>query len=201
MLPLSKASKVFKRTPVTKFTPHEYLAIEQVSAIKHEYYDGGIYERVSASADHALIQANLTATLGQQLQKTPCRVYSSDLRIGVQEINFYTYPDLSIVCGRLEFDSRSTTTLINPIVLVEVLSRSTRAYDRGNKFKFYKQIPSLQEYILVESERAHVEVLQRSGQRWNIEIYDGADAMMIHNRFKLEIPLRQVYDQVSWFKG
>ncbi len=192
---------MLQRDPITEFTPEQYLALEEASATKHEYYDGKIYDMAGGSGDHALIQANLTIAVGQLLQKTPCRVYSSDLRIGVEEIDLYTYPDLTVVYGGLKYDSRSKTTATNPIILVEVLSPSTRAYDRGDKFRFYKQIASLQEYVIVESERAHVEVLQRVGQRWDIEMYDGMDAELVLASLKLSVSLRQIYDQVSWFKG
>lgn len=192
---------MLKRAPLTHFTVQEYLAFEDASETKHEYYDGRIYDMAGSMPEHARIQANLTFRLNQQLENTPCSVFSSDLRVGVEQIDLFTYPDLSIVCGELEFDSRSDVTVTNPIVLVEVLSRSTRAYDRGDKFKFYKKIPSLQEYVLVDSERAHVEVLSRVGRRWEIEIHNDAEAVMVLKSIKCKVSLRQVYDKVSWFKG
>lgn len=192
---------MLKRPPLTDFKPDEYLAFEEASETKHEYFDGKIYDMAGGTPEHALVQANLIAVIHQSLRNSPCRVFSSDLRVSVESIDLYTYPDVSIVCGSLEYDSRSKTTVTNPSVLIEVLSPTTRVYDRGDKFKFYKQIPSLQEYVIVESERAHVEVLQRAGQRWDIEIYDGTDAEFVLEALHLKIPLRQVYEQVSWFKG
>ncbi len=192
---------MLKRLPTTHFTVQEYLAFEDASETKHEYYDGKIYDMAGSMPEHALIQMNLGGELRQQLKTTPCRVYSSELRIGVREIDLYTYPDLTIVCGELEHDPLSEMTVLNPIVLVEVLSRSTRAYDRGDKFKFYKKIPTLQEYVLVDSERVHVEVLSRVGRRWEIEIHNDADAVMVLEAIKCKVSLRDVYDKVTWFKG
>ncbi len=191
---------MLKREAVSHFTVHEYFAFEDASQTRHEYYDGKIYDMAGGTPEHALIQANLVAQIHGQLEPTPCSVFSSELRIGVEGIDYFTYPDMSVVCGNLEYDSRNELTVTNPIVLVEVLSRSTRAYDRGDKFKFYKQIPSLQEYILVDSERAHVEVLSRAGRRWNIEIYDDSNAVIVLKVISCKIPMRQVYDKVSWFK-
>jgi Uma2 family endonuclease len=193
-----KVIAMIQRDPVTHFTPDEYLAIEEVSKTKHEYVNGKIYARESGTADHALIQVTITMAVFPYLRGTSCRIFSSDLRVGVEKADMYTYPDLSVVCSGLRYDARSNTTITNPTVLVEVLSPTTQAYDRGDKFKFYKQIPSLQEYVIVEAERPHVEVLQRFGQRWDIEMYDGLDAVVILNSLKIEIPLRQIYEKVSW---
>lgn len=192
---------MLKRAQVNYFTPEEYLAYEDVSQTKHEYCGGRIYDMAGSSPDHALIQANLTVALGLQLRGSPCRVFASELRISVIDIDLFTYPDLSIVCGALEFDPRSSVSVTNPSVLVEVLSRSTRANERGEKFKFYKHISSLQEYVLVDSERPHVEILRRAGRRWNIELFDGADATIVLESIACQIQMRQIYEQVSWFKG
>src|SRR5262249_29118995 len=140
---------------------------------------------------------NLSLELGQQLRGTPCDIFSSDLRIGVQDVAFFTYPDLSVICGELEYDPRSNTTVTNPTVIVEVLSPSTHKYDRGDKFKFYKQIPSLQEYVLVESERLHVEVLRRVGKRWTIDMYQEHDARVALKSLDCRVALRDIYAQVS----
>lgn len=191
---------MLKRMPVNKFTVQEYLAFEDASLTKHEYYDGKVYDMAGGMPDHALIAMNLGIEIGQQLKGSPCRIFSSDLRVGVEAIDFFTYPDLTIVCGELELLPESKMTVTNPIVLVEVLSPSTRAHDRGDKFKFYKQISSLQQYVLVDSERLHVEVLTRSGRRWEIEIYDDLDAVAILKSIACKISLRQIYNKVSWLK-
>lgn len=191
---------MLKRTPVNKFTVQEYLAFEDASLTKHEYYDGKVYDMAGGMPEHAAIQVNLSTELNVQLRGTPCRVFSSDLRVGVEMVDFFTYPDITVICGKLEVDPRSDSIVTNPVLLIEVLSPSTRANDRGDKFKFYKQIPSLQEYVLVDSERAHIEVLSRVGRRWNIEIYDDTKATILLKSISCKISMGAVYDKVTWFK-
>lgn len=190
---------MLRRSLATHFTPQQYLALEGVSETKHEYYDGKIYNMAGGTPDHNLVALNIGATLRQQLESTPCRVFGSDMRVLVEAEELYTYPDVSVVCGKLLYDPSSNTTLTNPLVLVEVLSPSTRKYDRGDKFKFYKKIPSLREVILVEADRPHVELLRRAPRgEWTIEIYTGLDAFMILKAAPCEIPLRQIYSKVTW---
>lgn len=190
---------MLKRSVETKFTAEQYLALEDVSETKHEYYDGVIYNMAGGTPDHNLISMNIGAALNRHLEATPCRVFDSDMRILVEDEELYTYPDVSVVCGKLQFAPKSKLTLINPLILVEVMSPSTRAYDRGQKFKFYKKIRSLQELMLVEADRAHVEVLRRiSRGQWTIEIYNGLDAVAALNSIECEISLRQIYAKVTW---
>lgn len=190
---------MLKRAPTLKFTAEQYLALEEHSETKHEFYNGKIYDMAGGTPDHSLLQGNLVTLLNQQLRATPCRVFSSDMRLFIEESGLYTYPDLSVVCGKLQFAPKSKTTITNPILLVEVLSESTRTYDRGAKFKFYKQIPSLQEYLLVESERAHAEVLRRAARgQWTIDIYDGLEAVAVLHSVPCKIPLAELYAKVSW---
>jgi Uma2 family endonuclease len=190
---------MLKRKPTTRFTAEQYLALEEHSETKHEFYNGMIYDMAGGSADHSLLQIRLGRMLDSQLENTPCRVFSSDMRVMSAESELYTYPDLSVVCGKIQFSPKSKTTITNPILIVEILSESTRADDRGDKFNFYKQLPALEEYVLVESERAHVEVFHRSSQaEWTIEMFDGLDAIAALHSVRCEIPLNQLYAKVSW---
>lgn len=190
---------MLKRSVETEFTAEQYLALEDVSETKHEYYDGVIYNMAGGTPDHNLISTNMSTALNNALADTPCRVFDSDMRILVEEEDLYTYPDVSVVCGKLQLAPKSKLTLTNPLVLVEVMSPSTRAYDRGQKFKFYKKIRSLQELVLVESDRAHVEVLRRVPRgQWTIDIYNGLDAVAVLKSIECEIPLRQIYAKVTW---
>ncbi len=190
---------MFKRSIATEFSAEQYLALEEVSDTKHEYFDGKIYNMAGGTPDHNLVAMNIDAALSRALEETPCRVFGSDMRVLVQDDELYTYPDISVVCEKMQLDPQSKTTIMNPILLVEVLSPSTRAYDRGAKFKFYKKIRSLQQVVLVESERAHVEVLKRSARgQWTIEMYNGLDAVAVLSSLHCELPLRQVYAKVSW---
>jgi Uma2 family endonuclease len=166
------------RPAKTTFTPAEYLAMEEPAEYKSEYYDGEIFAMAGGTANHSTIALSFGAELLQILKSKPCRVYNSDVRLLIQGSGLYTYPDLTIVCGKIEYMPRRKDTITNPILLVEILSESTRAY-RGQKFNFYKPIPSLQEYVLVESEQPRVECYQRGdGDKWTVEMYDGLDAAM-----------------------
>ncbi|MBI4672011.1 MAG: Uma2 family endonuclease [Chloroflexi bacterium] len=190
---------MLKRSLATEFTAEQYLALEDVSDTKHEFYDGKIYDMAGGTPDHNLVSANMITALNNALAQTPCRVFDSDMRILIEDEELYTHPDVSVVCGKMQFDPKSKSTLTNPIVLVEAMSPSTRAYDRGAKFKFYKKIPSLQELVLVESERAHVEVLRRIPRgQWTIEIYNDLDAVAVLKTIEGEISLRQIYAKVTW---
>ncbi|MBI4671805.1 MAG: Uma2 family endonuclease [Chloroflexi bacterium] len=189
---------MYQRAPTVEFTVHEYLAFEEASETKHEYYDGKIYDMAGGSPDHNLISVNIGAALSEALRKTPCRVFSSDMRVLIEALDLYTYPDVSVVCGKLEYDRRSKTTITNPLILVEVLSPSTRTYDRGDKVAFYKRIPSLQEILLVEAERPHVQILRHSARRWTARDIIGLDATVALHAAPCEISLRQIYDKATW---
>ena len=140
--------------PKPSLTPQEYLARERRATEKSEYYRGEIFAMAGASFEHSLIKDNLARESGNQLKDKPCRVITSDLRIKVNATGLYTYPDAVIVCDEPKFEDAQVDTLLNPRVIVEVLSDSTEKYDRGGKFAHYRQIPSLQEYVLVAQDRA-----------------------------------------------
>lgn len=180
------------------YTPAEYLAMEEVAEYKSEYYDGKIYAMSGGTGDHSLVQGNLITSLNQFLRAKPCRVFTSDMRVLVESSTFYTYPDVSVVYGKVQYPPGRKDILLNPTVIFEVLSESTRRYDRTKKFEFYKQIVSLQEYILVESTRPHIEYLHRVGRRWAVEMYNGLDSVLKLESLDCEIPFDQVYGKVSW---
>jgi Uma2 family endonuclease len=181
-----------------KFTPAEYLAMEQAAHYKSEYFGGDIFAMSGGTADHSKIAGNFIHRFNELLETKPCDVFTSDMRLHVESDDLYTYPDLMVICGKLQFVERRNDTVTNPILIVEVLSESTRDYDRGAKFNSYKQIPSLQEYVLVESEFARVECYRREGDKWTIETYDGLDAGARFESLSCEIPLRRIYHKVSW---
>lgn len=184
------------------YTPAEYLAMEEVAEYKSEYFDGKIYAMSGGTGDHSLIQGNLIGLLNEfrRGKRKPCRVYTSDMRVLVEQSTFYTYPDVILVCGRVQFSSGRNDVLINPTLIIEVLSESTRKYDRGAKFEFYKQISSLQGYILVESTRPHVERYRRVGRKWESETYNGLEAQFTLDLLDSEVTLERIYEQVSWLE-
>src|SRR5258707_11211141 len=135
--------------PQKRYTPQEYLALERAAPFKSEYYRGEIFAMAGATRQHCRIGANLVARVDEQLRSTPCEAFGSDLRVRVLPTGLYTYPDVTVACGELEFEDRAGDTLLNPKAIFEVLSESTEAYDRGKKFDHYRHIPSLTEYVLV----------------------------------------------------
>ncbi len=145
----------------------EYLAAEEKSDVKHEWLNGEIIEMPRGigepmrPGEHARLAASLIQHLANALKGKPCKVYSSDLRVKVEETGLCTYPDVSVACGHVETAADDRHALINPIVLVEVLSESSEAYDRGEKFSHYRRIPSLQEYVLVSQKSKRLEVFRR----------------------------------------
>jgi len=121
------------------------------------------------------------------------------MRLHIERSGLYTYPDVMVICGKIELVKNRNDTVTNPTLLVEVLSESTREYDRGAKFNFYKQIPSLREYVVVESENPHVECYRRTtGDQWLVEMHDDLDATVTLESVACEIPLQRIYSKVSW---
>lgn len=182
------------------YTPEEYLAMERAAATKHEYFNGRIYAMSGAHRNHVRIATNLIILLGTQLRGRPCEVFHSDMRVRVSGTGLYTYPDVSALCGEPEFEDGEVDVLLNPTVLVEVLSKSTEAYDRGGKFDHYRTIPTLQEYVLFEQDRARAEHRVRkgeSGDRWGLTMVRGLDATLELPAIGCVLALRDVYDRVE----
>jgi Uma2 family endonuclease len=143
--------------PKTGYTPEEYLAFERSCEAKHEYYNGEIFAMSGASKWHVLIVTNLIYELQSQVKDGPCQVYSTDLRVRVAPAGLYTYPDVILVCDEPRFSDEQEDTLLNPAMIIEVLSESTKDYDRGGKFEQYRTIESFVEYLLIAQDRPHVE--------------------------------------------
>ncbi len=187
---------------VKKFTPAEYLTLERSASYRSEYFQGEIFAMAGGSPRHSLIQTNLTAELRQALKGARCTAYNSDLRILVHPTGLYTYPDASIVCGPLELADGQQDVVLNPTVLFEVLSDSTEAYDRGQKFGHYRQIESLREYVLVSQSEVLVERYQRNPDNtWTLTESRGIDAQLSLNSVGITIPLLEIYDKVDFSKA
>jgi Uma2 family endonuclease len=153
--------------PKRRLTPQEYLAIERKAEFKSEFFDGEMFAMAGATREHTLISGNVHADVHNQLRGRDCEVYQSDMRVKVSPTGLYTYPDVSVVCGKPQFEDAEVDTLLNPKVIVEVLSESTEGYDRGKKFQHYRNISSLMEYVLIAQDSPHVEVHTRQAEgRW-----------------------------------
>jgi len=146
----------------------EYVRIEAMSAIRHEWLDGSVWAMAGGTPDHAAVAVNVSTQLATQLRGRPCRVYGSDLRLRVRATGLATYPDVTVICGRVQFDQRdsSRTTAVNPRLVVEVLSPSTEVYDRGEKLEHYKKVPGLEEILLVAHDARRVDVWRRHKGGW-----------------------------------
>jgi Uma2 family endonuclease len=157
------------RARLHAYTYADYLAHESASNVKHEYLDGEIYAMAGGTPEHASLAVAIASSLRNQLAGRSCRVFSSDLRVRVVGTGLTTYPDVSVVCGPLERDPESQETVLNPTVLVEVLSDGTERYDRGEKFEHYKRIPAFQEYVLASQKEPRIEVWRRQGDSWTYQ--------------------------------
>ncbi len=157
------------RAPSHRYTWRQYLELERDSAIKHEFFAGRIYAMAGGTPEHSALAVAVVSALYLQHQVKPCRVFNSDLRIRVLATGLSTYPDVSVVCGELQSDPEGgRTTVVNPVVIAEVLIDSTEEYDRGTKFEHYQLIPSFREYVLVSHRERLVEVFRRTdGASWN----------------------------------
>ena len=181
------------------YTPAEYLALEHEAETKHELVNGEIFAMSGGSPAQSRIAFNLTGQLSMALAGGPCRGYTSDLRVRVPETDLYTYPDLTVVCGEPEFDPNDSYTLLNPTLIVEVLSPSTEAWDRGGKFAHYRRISSLQEYLLVSSDRPLLERYLRQGtggEEWLLTAVDSFQGVLALQSVPVRLALGQVYDDV-----
>jgi Uma2 family endonuclease len=178
-------------------TESEYLTLERASSTRHEFYHGRVYAMTGASEAHNLIVGNTLAALHAQLRRTPCRIYPSDMRVKVAATGLYTYPDLSIVCGPPQFTDDAQDTLLNPLVIIEVLSPSTERYDRGMKFQHYRTIEALLDYVLIAQDQQRIEHFARqTGGQWLLEEITKPDGVCTLSAVAATIILDDVYEKV-----
>jgi Uma2 family endonuclease len=187
-----------------KTKPHygfeDYLAAERAQAEnKHEYVDGEVFAMTGASFNHNLIVLNLGSELRSQLKDRPCHVLPSDMRVRIEAANAGKYPDLVALCDPPSFHDERHDVLLNPTLIVEILSRSTEAYDRGGKFAIYRRLPSLKEYALVSQDRPLVEVYSRqSDGRWLLGETEGLDAEVAFESLGCRVLMREIYNKVDF---
>lgn len=184
-------------TPLTRLQEQQYLEIERAAQQRSECFRGEMLAIPHGTVNHARIQRNLLIAIGGRLAAV-CEAFGSDLRIKVESSGLYTYPDLSIVCGPIAYLDQRKDTILNPSVLIEVLSPSTESYDRGRKFQHYQTIATLREYILVSQSEMRVERFSRSGDTWTLRTYAGSDAVMCIDAAGLVVPLQEIYQRVEF---
>jgi Uma2 family endonuclease len=184
-----------------RYTPQEYLALERRAAFKSEYLDGQIFAMAGASRAHNLVTGNIGRLLGTQLRDRECEVYASDMRVCVSETGLYTYPDVVAVCGTPEFQDDELDVLLNPTLIVEVLSPSTQSYDRTKKFDHYRSLESLQEYVLVSQDEVRVERFTRSGGAWSMSVSSRLGETVRLSSIGCDVPLNEIYAKVAFPEG
>ncbi|MBA3693931.1 MAG: Uma2 family endonuclease [Acidobacteria bacterium] len=181
-------------------SPEEYLALERKAVVRHEYFDGEIYEMAGASEEHATISSNVNASLNFQLKKRPCKSYQSDLRVHIPATNLYTYPDVVVVCGKPQLlEDAHLDTLLNPTLIIEVLSPSTADYDKGAKFDYYRTLESLREYVLVWQDKKRVaRYTKQIDGSWLLRDFIGEDAEINLDSIDCTLSIEDIYDKVDF---
>jgi len=184
--------------PKPRITPEEYLALERAAETKSEYFNGEMFAMAGARYAHNLIIGNVIATLHAQLRRRDCTVSASDLRVKVSPTGLYTYPDVVVVCGKPQLEDEHLDTLLNPKVIIEVLSESTADYDRGRKFEHYRTIDSLVEYVLIAQDKPHVEhFLRQSPSQWLFSETNRLDDTIALTSIDCQLSLAELYAKVD----
>ena len=181
-----------------RLTPGQYLALERKSPVKHEYYDGEMFAMARATRRHSFIAGNLHGEIRVQLRDRPCEVHMSDLRVLVSPTGLYTYPDVVAVCGGPRFEDSEVDTLLNPNVIIEVLSPTTEAYDRGKKFERYRRLESLREYVMVAQDEVHVERYTRQGDEWLLTELSRLEDTLQLESIGCAVALSEIYAKVQF---
>jgi Uma2 family endonuclease len=183
------------------YTIEEYLQMERASNVKHEYYQGEIFAMSGASNRHNIIFSNIFVGIGIQLKNTPCRPYGSDMRMHIPENTLFTYPDISIYCGNPITIDKEEDTVIQPTIIIEILSKSTRDYDRGGKFKLYRDIPTLKEYMLIDTEKIGVEVFRiNAHNQWELQEYKTLQQMVQLPTVGVSLSMQEIYNDTRLAK-
>jgi Uma2 family endonuclease len=181
------------------YTPQEYLALEEKANYKSEYFQGEIFQMAGANLNHDRIALDLLLLLQNSFTEKPCEAFSSEVRLLVKSNGLYTYPDASVVCGEVQFAEDRDDIITNPLMLVEVLSKSTRNYDRGVKFELYRGLPSFQIYLILDSLRVYAELHQKINEEvWQMAVFHDLDDLLKITPLNLELSLAQVYKRVRF---
>ena len=181
------------------YSPEEYLMLEEEAKFRSEYQDGRIIPMTGGTPNHNQIAGNFYGTLNFCTKGQPYQVFINDLRLWIPSKRVYTYPDVMLVAGKLEFAEGRKDTITNAVMVAEVLSESTEDYDRGGKFKLFRTIPSLREYVLIDQYEMHVEqFVKTDDNKWILSEYDGADAVLKLSCVEFEMRLGDIYDRVDF---
>jgi Uma2 family endonuclease len=180
-----------------RFTLAEYVEAEELAESKNEFYDGQIRKKPFVVPEHSFLAANCGSALKNAFKPTGCRIFDSSLRIQVEQLNNVLYPDASVICGQLDRDPNSPTLVRNPVLVLEVLSKSTAAYDRGSKFHMYQMIPSLKTYVLVEQSQPRVYVhFKNDDGAWDVNHYFGLEDIVVLKPLGVSLAMTEIYEEI-----
>lgn len=181
------------------YSPEEYLKLEETAEFKHEYRDGDIIPMTGGTTNHNQIAGNAYFQLKLALRGQKYRLFIGDVRLWMPEHRLYTYPDLMVIKGDVIYHENRTDTVLNPLVIVEILSKSTGSYDHGDKFKYYRSIPEFQEYILIDQYQYSVEqFVKTETEKWQVNFYESADSILTLSTIDFSINLTDIYEQVNF---
>ena len=184
-------------TPLTQkvYTPEEYLAFEAKAEVRHEFINGEVIPMAGGTTKHNLITGNLYIALRLALKDRNAPVYMENVKLWIPSVNVFTYPDVMVLVGNPVYYGEGQTTVMNPVVIIDVLSDSTRNYDQGEKFRFYRSLESLQEYVLVDQDKSVVMVYRRgTAKDWNLQILEDATEVVQLNSVGVEVALSVIYE-------
>lgn len=185
-----------------RLSPIAYLQREEIASIKSEYWAGELFPMAGGTANHNRIAVSVCSALDTALDAGQCEVFNSDLKLRIEAHDLFTYPDAMVVCGSIQYFPNCTDTILNPIVIVEVLSKATRGLDQGEKFAWYRSLSSLQDYVLIDQYRIHVDCYHRlANGRWLLTEYTSEADMITLESINAEISVRQLYRRVDWSLG
>lgn len=181
------------------YSTEEYLALEEAADYKSEYIDGQIFPMAGGSTNHNQIAGNFYAELNFAFKKLDYRVFMSDVRLWIPQRRIYTYPDVMVIAGEPDYYNNRTDTITNPQVIIEVLSKSTKGYDRSGKFRLYRTIPTLEEYLLLDQTKIYVEHFSKAdAKRWSFREYDESDQAIALSSVDFQISLADAYNKVKF---
>jgi Uma2 family endonuclease len=181
-----------------KYTVEEYREMESTSEVKHEYYQGEIFAMAGATVPHNFVRKNIISALDQKLSDSPCQPHNGDTRIYIKKNGMHMYPDVTIICGEVRTDNNDKFNVLNPTIILEVLSPSTEGYDKGLKFSFYREIPTLKEYILVEPESVRIEAFHLNADGfWGLKVYKDIESSLELPSINVSLPLKEIYKRTD----
>lgn len=181
------------------YTAEQYLALEEQAHYKSEYRHGQILAMAGATVNHNRIAGNICVAIDRRVEGKGCESFIGDVRLSIKRKNMYTYPDVMVVCGELQFVEGRNDTIVNPKIVLEVLSKSTGAYDRSDKFHAYWSLESFEEYVLIDQYRVHVEYFRRQSEKmWELNVLTDIEDVLSLSSIEVDIPLREIYQNVAW---